>query len=94
MYDEMCPEQYTNPDELPLLGWYLEYQSQGDGKFFEFIGLPRNATCNDFRRHYDKDGKPDIDRAAEDLFNYPPIAARIKEVEAEMAEKSKKTKTN
>ena len=71
-------------DENLLFGQYMDEVENGSGKYFEYLGLPRDATWGHFRRHYDKDGLPDVMRAAEDLAKYPPIKARIEELKAKL----------
>ena len=61
-------------DELTLLSAYEDAKESGPG-LFEHIGLDPEASFEEFRAHYDKDGAADIDRAAKDLFTYPPIVA-------------------
>ncbi len=65
-------------DEAALRSHYEEEAADGEGRFFEFIGLPRDATWEQFRQHYDKDGVPDIDRVASDFFRYPPVAKEVR----------------
>ena len=62
-----------------LLGQYLDAAENNDGGLFRHIGLPSDASWGQFRRHYDNNGKPDIDRAVNDLLTYPPVAAHIAE---------------
>ena len=76
-------------DENFLLGHYVDEIENSNGGFFQHIGLPADASWGEFRRHYDKDGVPDIDRAANDLGTYPPIAERIEELKAEKARSEK-----
>lgn len=63
-----------------LLGLYEDQVANADFDFFEHIGLPRDASWGQFRRHYDKDGLPDSERASRDLRTYPPVAKRIAEL--------------
>ncbi len=60
-----------------LLGLYEDEVTNTDFEFFEHIGLPRYASWGQFRRHYDKDGLPDVERAFQDLWTYSPVAKRI-----------------
>ena len=60
-----------------LLGLYEDEVANADFDFFEHVGLPRDASWGQFRRHYDKDGLPDSERAAQDLWTYSPVAKRI-----------------
>jgi hypothetical protein len=64
--------------EEVLLAMYRDEAEYGDGGFFEHIGLPRDASWGQFRRHYDKAGLPDAERAANDLTTYPPVARVIR----------------
>ena len=66
-----------------LLSLYEDEAIHSDGSFFEHVGLSRDASWGHFRRHYDKEGLPDADRAANDLATYPPVARRIAELQAE-----------
>lgn len=63
-----------------LLGLYEDTAVNADFDFFEHVGLPRDASWGQFRRHYDKDGLPDSERAAQDLRTYPPVAKQIAEL--------------
>ena len=64
---------------------YEDEAEDGDGAFFEHVGLPKDATWEQFRAH-NAVGEDDVDadRAFGDLETYPPIAARIAELKAEM----------
>ena len=62
-----------------LLIWYED----ADADYLRYLGLPPKATWAEYRRHYDEDGGADVDRMANDLLNYPPIAAGITELKAE-----------
>ena len=57
--------------------------NEGTGDYFQHIGLPKDATWEQFRAHYAV-GDDDVDatRAFEDFAAYPPIAARIAELKA------------
>ena len=56
--------------ENVLLSWY-EDSAQPDGQgFLEFVGLPLDASWGQFRRHYDADGMPDIEKLGEDLASF------------------------
>ena len=65
-----------------LLGLYEDEVANSDFGFFEYVGLPRDASWGQFRRHYDKDGVPDSDRVSKDIFTYPPVARRVAELRA------------
>ena len=71
-------------DELTLLNAYEDAKESGPG-LFEHIGLDPDVSYEEFRDHYDNDGMADIDRAAKDLFTYPPVVERIKELNEELA---------
>ncbi len=70
-----------------LLSLYEDEVANADFGFFEHVGLARDASWGQFRRHYDKDGVPDSDRVSNDLFTYPPIARRVAELRAEKKSK-------
>lgn len=70
--------------ENVLLNHYMSEVERGTGEYFEYLGLPRDATWGHFRRHYDKDGLPDLSRAAEEMANYPPIKARVEELKEKL----------
>ncbi len=63
---------------------YDDEAEDGDGAFFKHVGLPKDATWEQFRSHYAV-GEDDVDadRAFGDFETYPPIAARIAELKAE-----------
>ncbi len=61
-----------------LLGLYEDAADDGDGSFFEHIGLPPDATWGQFRQHYDDRGGSTPERVGRDLETYPPIAQRIR----------------
>ena len=65
-------------------GLYDDEAEEGDGSFFLHVGLPGDATWEQFRAHYAVgEGDVDADRACQDLATYPPIAARVAELKAE-----------
>ena len=69
-----------------LQSLYQDEINEGAGDYFQHIGLPKDATWEQFRAHYAvHDGDVDATRAFEDLAAYPPIAARIAELKAEQA---------
>src|SRR5262249_46242889 len=72
---EMPRGKIKPDDERALRNHYLDLIRSADrGKsYFEHVGLPVNTTWKQWRSHYDRDGKPDIDKAAHDLATYPPI---------------------
>lgn len=67
-------------DQEAILFRWWESQKESGGVYFEYLGLSRDITFEEYRAHYDKDGGVDVERAAGDLDNYPPIAARIREL--------------
>ncbi len=75
------PETSIEEAEDMLLGLYEDEAENGDGSFFEHIGLPPDATWEQFRQHY-ADG-PSPERVGNDLATYPPIAQRIAELKVE-----------
>jgi len=77
-------------------GLYDDEAADGDGSFFEHVGLPPDVSWEEFREHYAV-GDDDIDaeRACGDLATYPPIAARITELRAAgFADNSGRTASN
>jgi len=77
------PETSIEEAEDILLGLYEDEIDNGDGSFFEHIGLSPDATREQFRQHYT--GGPSPERVGNDLATYPPIARRIAELKAERA---------
>ena len=77
------PEISIEEAEDMLLGLYEDEAENGDGSFFEHIGLPSDATWEQFCRHYADCGGPSSERVGNDLATYPPIAQRIAELKAE-----------
>ena len=75
------PETSIEEAEDILLGLYEDEAENGDGRFFEHIGLPPDATSEQFRRNYA--GGPSSEPVGNDLAKYPPIAQRIAELEVE-----------
>ncbi len=65
-----------------LRNWY----DDSDAEFFQHVGLPVDASWDQWRSHYTTaDDDVDMVRAGEDLKTFPPIAARIAELTAERA---------
>ena len=65
-----------------LRNWY----DVADAEFFEHVGLPADASWDQWRAHYAIDGDDvDMERVGNDLKTFPPIAARIAELTAERA---------
>ncbi len=78
---EGVQEGEIGPSSVAVLrNWYDSYIEEWGGEFFLHIGLPRNCSWEAFRRHYTKRKRIDRARAADDLFSFPPIAARFKEL--------------
>ena len=74
---EMARQGEIGPSPIALLrNWYEDEE----GEFFAHVGLPRDCTWEDFLSHYTTRGRIDHARHAEDLFSYPPNAARLKEL--------------
>ncbi len=71
----------THEQEAQTLRAHYE---DADADYLAHVGLRRNASWHSFRQHYAKDDGFDIDRAANDLATYPPVAARVAELKAEM----------
>ncbi len=83
MVKEMAQEGEIGPSGVAILrNWYDDHREEVGGKFFLHIGLPRDCTWDDFRRHYTTRRRIDNARHAEDLLSFPPIAERIKELAA------------
>ncbi len=75
---EMAREGEIGPSSVALLrNWY----DDEEGEFFAHVGLPRDCSWDAFRRHYTKRKRIDHARHADDLLSFPPIAARIKELQ-------------
>ncbi len=65
-----------------LRNWYED----SDAEFFQHVGLPADATWEQWRAHYTADdGSADVDRVGNDLATFPPIAAEIAKLPAERA---------
>ena len=78
---EMARQGEIGPSQVNILrNWYEDHAEDEDGAFFKHVGLPRDCTWDDFRRHYTTRRRIDNARHAEDLLSFPPIAERIKEL--------------
>ena len=76
---EMARQGEIGPSPIEILrNWYEDEE----GEFFAHVGLPRDCSWETFRDHYTTRGRIDHARHAEDLFSYPPIVARLKELAA------------
>ena len=77
--------------EFALLGFFADIVENGDIKAylehinFDMATVPTGATPEQFfeafKQHYLHNGRIDEDRVAKDLLLYPPIAARIVELQ-------------
>ena len=63
--------------EDALLTLFFDEVDARVGDFFAHVGLPRDALWGQFRRHYDRNGEPDLERSGADLASYPPIKAHL-----------------
>ncbi len=78
---ESAQEGERGPSCIAILrDWYEDHSEEGEGEFFEHIGLPQDCSWETFRRHYTTRKRIDFDRAGDDLASFPPVAARIKEL--------------
>ncbi len=78
---EAALEGEIGPSSVALhRNWYDSHSEDGEGEFFLHIGLPRDCSWDDFRRHYTTRKRIDHVRAADDLSSFPRIVARIKEL--------------
>ncbi len=79
---EAAREGEIGPSSVALLwNWYDSHSEGGEGEFFPHIGLPRDCSWEAYRRHYTTRKRIDHARAAGDLASFPPIVARIKELQ-------------
>jgi len=67
----------SNDAERVLRTLYDHLATMREADLFRSVGLPRSPTWPEFRRHYDRDGKPDVDRAFADATAFPPTRERI-----------------
>ena len=75
---EMAREGEIGPSSVALLrNWYDDEEEE----FFAHVGLPRDCSWDAFRHHYTKRKRIDHARHADDLASFPPIAARLKELQ-------------
>lgn len=83
---ELAREGEIGPSSVALLrNWYDSHSEEGGEEFFPHIGLPRDCSWEAFRRHYTTRKRIDHGRAASDLASFPPVVARIKELEDQAA---------
>ncbi len=78
-------------EELTLLSWFVDLAENGDLKpFLEHINfdlatVPTGATTEQFfeafKQHYLHRGRIDETQVGNDLATYPPIAAKIVEMQ-------------
>ncbi len=74
---EAALEGEIGPSSVALhRNWYDDHS----GEFFEHIGLPQDCSWDAFRRHYTTRKRIDHSRHADDLWSFPRIVARIKEL--------------
>ena len=68
---------------LSRRGWLA---CHADAEFLQHVGLPADASWDQWRAHYatDDDGV-NMERVGDDLKTFPPIAAQIEEITAERA---------
>ncbi len=79
---EMAREGEIGPSSVALhRNWYDSHSEDEEGEFFLHIGLPRDCSWDAFRRHYTTRKRIDHARQGGDLLSFPPIAARIKELQ-------------
>jgi hypothetical protein len=65
-----------------LRNWYDDSHAEDeDGAFFKHVGLPRDCSWEAYRRHYTTRKRIDHARLGDDLVSFPPIAARLKELQ-------------
>ena len=83
---EMAREGEIGPSIVASLrNWYDDHREDVEGAVFLHIGLPRDCSWEAFRRHYTTRKRIDSERAGADLASFPPIAARIKELQEQAA---------
>ena len=63
--------------EESLLALFFDEIDNRSGDYFVHVGLPRDVSWGKFRRHYDTNGEPDLERSGADLASYPPVAAPL-----------------
>jgi DNA/RNA-binding domain of Phe-tRNA-synthetase-like protein len=84
----------NDTDRALILAWFADFQEHdGDEELTRYVvhcGIDIDAAAeldDAIAAHYRlPSGIYDIERAANDLATYPPIAARIEELRAEKAE--------
>ena len=75
---EGVAEGEIGPSSVAVLrGWFNDVDGGG---FFEHVGLSKNCSWENFRKHYTTRGRIDHERHASDLMTFSPIAQRIAEL--------------
>lgn len=83
---EAAREGEIGPSSVSALrNWYDDHREDEEGEFFLHIGLPLDCSWEAFRHHYTTRKRIDHARAGADLESFPPIAARIKELQEQAA---------
>ena len=79
---EAARDGEIGPSSVAILrNWYDDHREDDEGEYFLHIGLPRDCSWDVFRHHYTTRKRIDHARAADDLISFPPIAARLKELQ-------------
>ena len=79
---EAARDGEIGPSSVAILrNWYDDHREDGEGEYFLHIGLPRDCSWDAFRHHYTTRKRIDHARAGDDLVSFPPIAARLKELQ-------------
>lgn len=91
--EQFSPAEKIDADRQAILSWAADFVERGDGETARYcmhIGItPEDLQAVEdnigaaFLRHYTTADGYDLDRAGKDLATYPPIAARIRELEQE-----------
>ncbi len=79
---EAARDGEIGPSSVAILRtWYDDHREDEEGEYFLHVGLPRDCSWDAFRHHYTTRKRIDHARAADDLVSFPPIAARLKELQ-------------
>lgn len=82
----MAQEGEIGPSRVEALrGWYDDHREDEAGEFFLHIGLPRDCSWEAYRQHYTTRKRIDFDRCGTDLTSFPPVTARLKEMQDQAA---------
>lgn len=77
----------TPTDEERLLrSLYQHLSAMGEAELFTSLGLSRAPSWTAYRRHYDRGGEPDLDRAFADATEFPRTRAQIERLRSEFRE--------